>query len=319
MWIVWQFLTVLVLALFVDAVAIAAEPDAKISPADIQLSERETVRWRMGIKIEAAGTVTGIVTTFAVPMDWPEQAVTLVEQDLTPHFRKPTFRELDGVKQVVLNIPRLAAGDEAHAYFVYDIARRDIDTPEETQGLAVPKKSAALAKYLAPSPYIEMNDPLLKQAAIDAVPSDVTDAWKRVEAIYDYVRAKVEYKFDPQIQPAVAAWKSGQGDCEELTSLFIALCRNQGIPARAVWIPGHCYPEFYLVDGLNEGRWYPCQAAGDHSFGRMHEPRPVLQKGDNFRLPESKIPLRYVAPFLKAANAEAAPVLKVVLERLDTE
>ena len=77
----------------------------------------------------------------------------------------------------------------------------------------------------------------------------------------------------------------GVGDCEELSSLFIAICRAAGVPARAVWIPGHTYPEFYLVDEQGEGHWYPCQIAGaGHDFGRMPESKPILQKGDRFRI-----------------------------------
>ena len=73
---------------------------------------------------------------------------------------------------------------------------------------------------------------------------------------------KVEYRFDPKIKEARAALDDGYGDCEELTSLFIAMCRINKIPARAVWVPGHCYPEFYLEDEQGNGHWYPCQAAG---------------------------------------------------------
>jgi hypothetical protein len=287
------------------------------NPAAIRFSDREKVRWRMGIKIEARGNTTNILATFAVPNDWPEQKVELYEQDISAQVRKPTFRELDGVKQAVISIPKLAAGEEAHAIFTYDITRRDIDPPEDAAGLSLPKKAAATAKYLGISPFIETNDPLLKQAAADAVGAEVTDQWQRAEAIYDHVREKVKYKFDEKIKSAVAAWKDGEGDCEELTSLFIALCRNNNIPARAVWVPGHCYPEFYLADAKGEGHWYPCQAAGDHSFGRMHEPRPILQKGDNFKLPESPKPLRYVQPFVKAGNAAADPVVKFVLEKVE--
>jgi len=74
----------------------------------------------------------------------------------------------------------------------------------------------------------------------------------QVEAIYDWVRENVEYKFDTQIHSCLDALDSGKGDCEELSSLFIAICRARDIPARAVWIPGHTYPEFYLLDERNE-------------------------------------------------------------------
>ena len=66
-----------------------------------------------------------------------------------------------------------------------------------------------------------------------------------------------------------------------MSSLFVAICRADGIPARLVRVPGHCYPEFYLLDRDGKGRWFPCQAAGTRAFGGMPDPRPILQKGDN--------------------------------------
>ena len=90
---------------------------------------------------------------------------------------------------------------------------------------------------------------------------------------------------DINIKGALAALKDGTGDCEELTSLFIAICRAADVPARTVWVPGHCYPEFYLLDEKGEGHWFPCQAAGTREFGGITETRPVLQKGDNIRPP----------------------------------
>ncbi|MGC4003730.1 MAG: transglutaminase-like domain-containing protein [Pirellulales bacterium] len=109
----------------------------------------------------------------------------------------------------------------------------------------------------------------------------------------------MEYKEGP-IQGAVKALQLGYGDCEELSSLFIALCRQQKIPARTVWVTGHCYPEFYLVDDKGEGHWYPCQAAGTRAFGGIPETRPILQKGDNFADPDRpRERLRYVSEFMK--------------------
>ena len=128
--------------------------------------------------------------------------------------------------------------------------------------------------------------------------------WERTAAIFDWVRENVKYEFAEQIKPAVAALKDGQGDCEELSSLFIAICRASKIPARAVWVPGHTYPEFYLVDDRGQGHWFPCQAAGaKREFGSMSEDRPILQKGDNFLVPEERGPQRYVKQFLSAKNA----------------
>jgi hypothetical protein len=131
------------------------------------------------------------------------------------------------------------------------------------------------------------------------------------------VRANVKYEFAEQIKPAVEALNDGQGDCEELSSLVIALSRADKIPARSVWVPGHCYPEFYLVDPDGKGHWFPCQAAGEaRQFGSMIEDRPILQKGDNFKVPEERGPQRYVKQFLSAKNAAANPEVKFVMERV---
>jgi len=116
----------------------------------------------------------------------------------------------------------------------------------------------------------------------------------------------VKYENGP-LKGAKAALKDGVGDCEELTSLFIAICRAADIPARTVWVEGHCYPEFYLEDKAGKGHWFPCQAAGSREFGGITEFRPILQKGDNFRPPSGgKERQRYMAEFLTGSKAKNA-------------
>ena len=131
------------------------------------------------------------------------------------------------------------------------------------------------------------------------------------------MRENVEYKFDTQIHSCLDALDSGKGDCEELSSLFIAICRARDIPARAVWIPGHTYPEFYLLDENGNGQWFPCQAAGSRQFGEMNERRPVLQKGDRFKVSGQKELQRYAQPTLKCRDASAALGIEQIAEELE--
>ena len=146
---------------------------------------------------------------------------------------------------------------------------------------------------------------------------EADSAWRRVELAYDYVRDKVEY-VEGDLKNASQALRDGNGDCEEMTSLFVAICRNLDVPARVVWIPDHCYPEFYLEDAEGNGIWYPCQAAGTRQFGRMDETRPVLQKGDRFKVPEKKTPVRYVSEFFRCdRKGNGTPVPTFVRESLD--
>lgn len=285
--------------------------------AAIQLGEETLSRWRFGVIVKApAGAVTGITATLPVPTDWPEQQVRVVAEETSPTVKKLSYRTLDGgVKQMVVSIPRLARGEEASALVTFEIAKRPIRPPASTEALKIPARvSADLAKYLRPSPYIESTDPKIRSLAPGLI-ADKGNPWQQTEAIYSWVRENVRYEFSPEIKPAIAALQAGQGDCEELSSLFIAFCRANKIPARAVWVPEHCYPEFYLQDATGRGHWYPCQAAGaNHDFGRMAEDRPILQKGDNFKLAEERLPQRYVKQYLKAANAEANPEVRFVME-----
>jgi hypothetical protein len=288
---------------------------AEDNPAAPILGEPVISQWQFGVKVNAPGAVTGIIATLPVPMDWPEQSVKIVKEDKSPGVSRISYRTLDGgVRQMVVTIPRLTSGQEASAIVTMEISKRQILEPAETANLAVPARGGReLAKYLAPSPYIESNDPRIKSLA--ATVAQGKDAgWDRSSAIFDWVRENVKYEFAEKIEPAVAALDSRVGDCEELSSLVIALCRANQIPARAVWVPGHTYPEFYLVDEAGRGHWYPCQAAGeDRQFGSMIEDRPILQKGDNFKVPDERQPQRYVQQRLSAKNAVASPAVEWIM------
>jgi hypothetical protein len=295
---------------------------ASVAPADdrgIRLGESKVSQWKFGVVVRAAGATTGAKATLPVPMDWPEQAVKIVKEEKSPGVGSVTYRTLNGgVKQMIVTIPRLPAGEEASAVVTFEIDKREILEPADTAVYQVPTKSSReLAKFLQPSPYIESRDSRITSLATELA-AGKEQGWERTAAVFDWVRENVKYEFAEQIKPAVAALKDGQGDCEELSSLFVALCRSSKIPARAVWVPGHTYPEFYLVDDRGRGHWFPCQAAGaKREFGSMHEDRPILQKGDNFLVPEERGPQRYVKQFLSAKNAAAPPEVKFVMERVD--
>jgi len=287
-------------------------------PRGVQLGGTTTSKWRFGVVIKVPGAVRGVEATLPVPMDWPEQSVKKISEEKSPTVHGLTYRTLDGgVKQMVVSVPRLAAGAEASAVVTFEVAKRRIDPPIDTAIYQVPTKpSSDLRKFLAPSPYIESKDDKIVALAAELT-ADKQQAWEKAATIFDWVRANVKYEFADAIKPATAALKDGNGDCEELSSLFIALCRASKIPARAVWIPGHTYSEFYLVDDHNKGHWFPCQAAGaDRQFGGINEDRPILQKGDNFTVPGEKAPQRYVKQALSAKDAAASPEVKFIMERV---
>ncbi len=284
----------------------------------VQLTNERTERWEVGVIVQAGqGRVTGIVATLPIPMDWPEQTVRVIDENVSSQVSKITYRVLDdGVKQMQVAIARLDPGEQATALLTLEIVKRDIVAPQETGNFRIPAKlSRDMRAFVRPSPYIESTDRRIQQLAEEAAAGHES-AWEKAEAIFDWVRTNVRYEFDVKIKGARQALDDGFGDCEELTSLFVAMCRAVDIPARAVWIPDHCYPEFYLEDEQGNGHWFPCQAAGTRFFGAMPEVKPVLQKGDSFRIPGSRTPVRYVSEMLSAKNAVADPQVQFVRRRL---
>ena len=241
-----------------------------------------------------------VFATVPVPIQWPEQKVKLLKKDLSRGVRIGQ-RKHGGVQQLLIRMPGIPNGRTAYAIFTMEITRKEILAPEDTDIYEIPKKVPRdVKRWLGSSPYIESRHAKFSSLARDAIAeAEAETAWEKVEAIYEVVREKIEYR-EGKLKSALRALKDGVGDCEELTSVFIAMCRSIKVPARMVWVPDHCYPEFYLVDKKGEGHWFPCQAAGTRAFGSMPELRPILQKGDNFKVPEKKKQQRYVAEHVEA-------------------
>ncbi len=277
--------------------------------------------WKFGIRITANGAARGITATFPIPIEWPEQTVVEIRQDHSDHVNRMSVKRLTKeVNQMIVKINQLPDGAVAEATVTFRVTKSGIVAPADPAQFRLAKKvPSSLRKYLQPSPFIESKHRAVKAAAASIEIGDEATDWEKVEQIYQWVRENVQYKFDTQIHSCMDALESGHGDCEELSSLFIAICRIKKIPARAVWIPGHTYPEFYMEDAEGNGHWIPCQAAGTYAFGTMQEVRPILQKGDKFRMPGNRDPMRYVQPTLVAKDVAGAPTLEWISEQVVDE
>jgi Transglutaminase-like superfamily len=282
----------------------AAESTIKsATESSTKLGKQTKVRFRVGAEITASrGACKNILAMVTVPLECPEQQVTIVSEDFSPDVREVTYRPLPGgeVKQMVISVPYLAEGATAHAIVTAEVTTSTVLPPEKTDDLKIPKKIPSKLKlYTIGSPYIEVTHQrihALSKEILADIPETATD-WQKIEAMYDAVLKKIDYKEGPD-KGAAEALRDKQADCQGRSAVFIALCRANKIPARMVWVHGHCYPEFYLERSEGDGEWYPCESAGTHAFGEMPLARPILQKGDNFRVPERKEHLRYASDYL---------------------
>ncbi len=274
------------------------------------------------------GAVRKVFATMAVPISCPEQEVELIDEDISDYVRSHDYRLLKGgeARQMLIRVPQLPNKAKAHVILTFEVRTRVILPPEETSELVIPKKPPRELKlYLGKSPFIETKHPKFKKltkqifakleekgegkgdekgedasdatsgelasaggapASSQAAPTSITD-WQRVEAIYSYVRDTIKYVEGPD-KSALATLKAGQGDCQNVSALFVALCRTKKIPARIVWVHQHNYAEFCLADAEGKLHWFPCESSGTRAFGEMPLARVIMQKGDNFKVPEHK-------------------------------
>ena len=95
------------------------------------------------------------------------------------------------------------------------------------------------------------------------------DTWTVAKALFIWLKSNTEYYHGPEsdqyTQSAAEVLHSGKGDCDELSFLYISLCRAIGIPARFVegymaennpdLYISHMWVEFY------DGKWVPVEVA----------------------------------------------------------
>ena len=278
-----------------------SDAETQQDPIGITFSEPIEQTWDFGMRVSSTGGGTGIMVLGPVPMNWPEQEIEIISEDKSGNVGKLKFKDIDKhAKQLSFGINRMGPGDKAHGIVKFKVKKKLIVAPKDPSLFLFAKKIPKNVKtYLKPSPFIESKNKRIKEIAKTIQDDSLTD-WDQVEAIYTWVRENIEYKFDRVNHSCLYALDNKHGDCEELSALFIAICRAKGIPARAVWVPGHTYPEFYLQDKDGNGHWFPCQAAGTYEFGAMSETRPILQKGDRFRIARKEV--RYLQPTLTVPN-----------------
>ncbi len=292
--------------------------------------ETLVTRYRISLSVTAKrGAVRDVYATMAVPLACPEQTVELIEEDLSDYVRSHKYRLLKGggARQLLIRVPRLPNNTEAHAILTFEVRTRVILPPEETSQFVIPEKPPKeFKRYLGKSPYIQTRHSKFKKltkqifAKLEEQGEDASEPtsgelasagsqeatlitdWQRVEAIYIHVQDSIQYQ-EQDDKSALATLKDGHGDCQNISALFVALCRTQKIPARIVWVHQHNYPEFCLADAQGNLHWFPCESSGTRAFGEMPLARVIMQKGDNFKVPEKKKPVHSTSFYLTGLPA----------------
>lgn len=260
------------------------------------------IRYERGMVIKAeGGGFKAIVGTRTVPMDWPDQQVVRIVKEDLPSGASISYKTIEGVgRQMLVKVPSLAAGKESRVAVTFEIQLLPVPPPATPTALSPPDSPALgpkLSRYLAPSAYIESDDPgVIKMA--EEVAGQQTSAWDKVQAIHEWVKKNVKFAAGAGKDRGAAQTLRTRttGEDADPRCLAVAMCRAQRIPARLVLIArsgasDHCYYEFYLADPDGNGRWLAADATVGASLRPAKSARSVvLQKGDNVTIvdPQTK-------------------------------
>jgi hypothetical protein len=266
----------------------------------------------LGVKIRAAaGAVKDAYGTIPIPTAWPEQPIRIVKEEISPAVRTSDYRNIGLVKQYRFHMPTIDISKEESVIFTVEYTRRDVLAPEDTSAFVIPKKlDKELKIYLSDSPKLDPKSPKVTatlKEIFSSLEESATD-WEKVEAIFKWVKENVS-RHMAAAESAADVLKTKKGNSEDIVATFVALARAAKVPTRIVWLSEGCSAEFYLQDDTGKGRWFPCSYGAQSEFGFSTESRPIMQKGDSFRLPKDvfqadlKGEIRQVVETLRTAAA----------------
>jgi len=309
--------------LLVALLALPASGGDRIEPA--ALGPR-TARFTYEARVAPPDGAQVVELWLPLPRDEDQRVVDLVLSGSTPASVRTIEPSGDRLAYVRIERPREPVVLRATATVARDEIARD---PTAATGGA--PDAVAFAPELASSRFVEVNDEVRRIAA-EAI-AGKTGVVERARALYDWVFDHMQY------DKSVPGWglgdipyclKVGKGNCTDFHTLFIALARADGIPAR--WnvgfplaygdgTPGaeqtvagyHCWAEFHApgagwipVD-ISEARKHP--ELKDYFFGHLSGNRILMSRARDFRLPDDATPRNYlVYPVARVDGRDATGV-----------
>jgi hypothetical protein len=169
------------------------------------------------------------------------------------------------------------------SYITYDYVKKIDELASNSYGC---EPEELFYSYTKAEPSLEQT-PALILLADSIVRGEQTLAGK-VHRIFDFVRAKMHYKYPPDARGVLDAVKCYEGDCGQYSALFIGICRCAGIPARQqsglVIESGnfgyHVWSEVYLP----ATGWVPMDATLPDGFAHLPNNRLIASVGMNIPL-----------------------------------
>ena len=274
-------------------------------------------KWRVGVVlITGSNPAKEVFTYIPIPKEWPEQTVTTFDEQIPVEFAVQKTDELDGLNRLILRGRLLPAKKKIVALQTFMVTTNRVNSPPDTTIFSVPDSKDKLVKqFTASGSDISYRNNTLRKQAEELFEPEGT-AWEKVERIFDWVRDNIDQSED-EPYGTVTTFAKKAGSPEDVVGLFIAMCRANKVPARMVFVDGSQYAEFMLADPAGKLHWFPCDIVGIRAFGKIVEPKVILQKGDNIRVPGVKGKKKFVAAYGEVKSATAPKAMHFVREPIN--
>lgn len=132
----------------------------------------------------------------------------------------------------------------------------EMNKADPDQSITIPVTDPKFDEYLKPTVFIQSDDEAVRAVAAEITGGE-TNSLLAAEKINQWLFKNIKKKVTFSLPSAVEVLESREGDCNEHTTLFVALARSVGLPAKIaiglVYHRGdfyyHAWPEVYV------GRW----------------------------------------------------------------
>src|SRR5262245_46917200 len=163
-----------------------ADPDAYVA------RERSSrMQFRIGLRIDATGNVQRATATVLNPMDWPEQQLTLVSEEIPFGIQVETRKPAATAQQMILRIPGMQAGSSAVCTRTYEGTRWTQRVIPEARAKLVAVPPDRARPLLAPSEGIESMHAEIRKFATESI-GDKTEVWDRATELFRATQAKIK-------------------------------------------------------------------------------------------------------------------------------
>jgi hypothetical protein len=127
--------------------------------------------------------------------------------------------------------------------------------------------------------FVDINNPIIKKVSEDIVVKfENNNSFKIAESLFIWLKQNIRYcnhLYNTSLQPSIKTYNIGRGDCDDLSILYISLCRAAGIPSRIIRgilieknfneikKEAHAWVEVFVGGEIGKKGWIPIECSGN--------------------------------------------------------